>query len=172
LGARCAELGENVGMPFSPTRVISSLDEGRHVLDYFNRFHDGFMKRIGIVSEDEIDADHGQQCTGVFDVVVDFAHYNYADGDRPFHPYNQIVRARFRAVHDIFCDLQLGYLGNTIAALSVTPKMRITTLGGTPEECLGLQLARNFYIEQHRRFELRQSDFFTFKHAVFEELSP
>jgi hypothetical protein len=159
-------------MTSPPTRVISSLDEGRQVFDYFNGFHDGFMKRMEIVSQDEIDEDHGQQCTGVYDVVVDFAHYNYADGDSPFHPYNQIVRARFRDVHDIFCDLQPGYLGNTISALSVTPKMRITTLGGTPEECLGLQLARNFYIEQHRRFELRQSELFTFKDAVFEELNP
>ncbi len=150
---------------------ISSIDDGRLVLDYFNGFHDGFMKRIEIVSHDEIDSEHGQRCTGVFDVEIDFAHYNYAAGDDPFHPYNQIVRARFRDAHDIFCDLQSGYLGNTIAALTVTPKLRVTTLGGAPEECVGLQLARNFFLEQHRRFELRQSELFTFKDAVFEELA-
>ena len=92
---------------------VSSPEEAATAFDYFNGFHDGFMKRIDIASRDVIDEDHGQSCTGLFDVEIEFAHYNYSDGEAPFHPYNQIVHAVFRDVQDIFCDFREGFLGNT-----------------------------------------------------------
>ena len=152
-------------------RVLSAAEAAK-VFDYFNGFHDGFMKRINIVSSDEIDEDHGQSCTGLFEVEIDFAHYNYPDGSAPFHPHDQIVHARFSRVQDIFCDFREGFLGNTIISLSVVPANR--RKGGTTvaEPCLSLQLTRNYYLEEFRRHELRQSQLFTFAKAAFQEGLP
>ena len=75
--------------------TVTATETAAGALDYFNGFHDGFMKRIVIESQDRIDEDLGQTYTGLFDVEIDFAHYNYPDGAAPFHPYNQIVRAAF-----------------------------------------------------------------------------
>ncbi len=148
---------------------VSSVEEAAAAFDYFNGFHDGFMKRIDIASRDEIDQDHGQSCTGLFDVEIDFAHYNYADGDAPFHPHDQIVQAVFGGVQDIFCDFREGFLGNTIVNLSVTLMNRRQGASTAIETALGLQLARNYYQEEYRRYELRQSQLFTFTKATFSE---
>ena len=48
--------------------LVSSAAEAAKVLDYFNGFHDGFMKRIQVTSSDGIDEDRGQSCTGLFEV--------------------------------------------------------------------------------------------------------
>ena len=37
--------------------LVSSAAEAAKVLDYFNAFHDGFMKRVNIISGDEINED-------------------------------------------------------------------------------------------------------------------
>ena len=101
---------------------ISSVAEAAKVLDYFNGFHDGFMKRINIISSDEIDKDHGQSCSGLFEVEIDFAHYDYPSGDAPFHPHNQIVHARFSKVQDIFSDFREGFLGTQSSACRSRPR--------------------------------------------------
>ena len=151
---------------------VSSTEEAAAAFDYFNGFHDGFMKRIDIASRDEIEEDRSQSCTGVFDVEIEFAHYNYADGAAPFHPHNQIVRAVFRDVQDIFCDFREGFLGNTIINLSVVPVNRRRGASTEVETALGLQLARHYCQEEYRRYELRQSQLFTFTKATFREQPP
>lgn len=150
---------------------VSSVEEAAKVLEYYNGFHDGFMKRIVIDSRDEIHADLSQSCTGVFDVEIDFAHYNYQRGAEPFRPHNQIVRAEFRNVQDIFCDFREGFLGNTIISLSIASVSRRKGGEATAEQCLGLRLGRHFYLEEYRRFEFRESQLFTFTEATFVEQS-
>ena len=159
-------------MTEQPGLRISSAAGAAKVLDYFNGFHDGFMKRIAIVSSDEIDEHHGQSCTGLFEVEIDFAHYNYQAGKAPFHPHNQIVQARFSKVQDIFCDLREGFLGNTIISLSVAPANRRKGASTAAESCLSLRLARHYYLEEFRRHELRQSQLFTFAEVTFREALP
>ena len=156
-------------MPELQTFRVSSPEEAATAFDYFNGFHDGFMKRIDVASRDVIDEDHGQSCTGLFDVEIEFAHYNYSDGEAPFHPYNQIVHAVFRDAQDIFCDFREGFLGNTILSLSVVPANRRKGGSTDVESALGLQLARNYYQEHYHRYELRQSQLFTFTEATFRE---
>ncbi len=147
---------------------VSSVDEARAALDYFNGFHDGFMKRISILSQDDIDEEYGQSCTGRFDVEIDFAHYNYRFEDRPAH--DQIVRAVFRDVQNIFCDLSEGYVGNTIQVLYVNAVNRRQGGTTTVESAMVLSLERSFLLEQHRRWESRRTEFFTFSEATFHEL--
>ena len=64
----------------------------------------------------------------------------------------------------------MAYLGNTVISLSIANasrrragQVRLT------EECLGLRLGRHYYVEEQRRYELRESQLFTFTDAVFEE---
>jgi hypothetical protein len=148
---------------------LSSEKEASGMLDYFNGFHDGFIKRMVIESKDRITEDLSQTCTGVFELEIDLAHYNYAAGADPFHPYNQIVRARFRNVQDIVCDFRQGFLGNTILGLSVVPVNRPKGGETNTESCLCLRLARHFYLADERHYELRESELFTFTDAVFVE---
>jgi hypothetical protein len=150
------------------TFEVSSVDEAREVLDYFNGFHDGFMKRIAIVSQDDIDEEYAQSCSGRFDVEIDFAHYNYRFDDRP--PHDQIVRAVFRDVQDLFCDFSEGYVGNTIQCLYVHAANRRQGGTTTVEPAMVLSLERSFLLEQHRRWESRRTDFFSFSAATFSEL--
>jgi hypothetical protein len=151
---------------------LSSADEAAKILDYFNGFHDGFIKRIVIESKDRINEDLSQTCTGVFEVEIDLAHYNYAAGHDPFHPYNQIVRAKFRNVQDIFCDFRQEFLGNTILSLSIVAVDRVKGGETNTEGCLSLRLARHFYLANERRYELRECQLFTFRDAVFVEQAP
>ena len=108
----------------------------------------------------------------MFEVEIDFAHYNYSAGEAPFHPYNQIVQSKFCRVQDLFCDFREGFLGNTIISLSAAPANRRKGGSTAPELCLGLQLARHYYLEEFRRYELRQSQLFTFAEATFREVPP
>jgi hypothetical protein len=149
--------------------AVSSEASALKVLDYFNGFHDGFMKRMVIQSEDRIEEDLSQTCTGVFDVEIDFAHYNYPDGAAPFHPSGHIVRAQFHHVQDILIDLGGKFLGNTIIALSIAAASRRKGGETATEPCLGLRLARHYYLEEERRFELRETQLFTFTGATFVE---
>ncbi len=151
---------------------LASVDDAVRILDYFNGFHDGFIRRMVIESKDSIHQDLSQTCTGVFEVEIEFAHYNYAAGADPFHAYNQIVRARFSNVQDVCCDFGHGFLGNTILGLSVAPANRLEGGGTAAEPCLSLRLARHFYVAEERRYELREARLFTFTSAVFAEQSP
>ena len=158
--------------------AVSSLAEATRALEYFNGFHDGFMRRIVIDSQDKMHEDFSQDATGIFDVTIDFAHYNYAfketstPNEPPFAPYNQIIRAEFRNVQDLFCDFSSAFLGNSIIGLRIHPANRRQGGSTATESCLALHLARHYYLEAHRRFELRESQFFTFSEATFSEQSP
>jgi hypothetical protein len=151
--------------------AVSSATEAARALEYFNGFHDGFIKRVVLDSRDEIAEDLSQSCTGVFDAGIDFAHYNYADGAKPFHPHNQIIRATFRNVQNIVCEFREEFPGNTIIGLFIAPATRRKGGQTTSEPCLGLRLARHVYVEEGRRYDLTESQLFTFTDATFVELS-
>lgn len=150
--------------------AISCEAEAARALEYFNGFHDGFIKRMLFVSQDRIDEDLSQTCSGVFDVEIDFAHYNYAAGAEPFHPHNQLVRGQFRNVQDVFAEFRNEYSGNTIIRLSIAAGNRRRG-GQTGEEpCLELHLGRHYLLEAERRYEFRETRMFTFTDATFAEL--
>ena len=71
---------------------INSIKNTSEVLEYFNGFHDSFIKAITIRSLDEITPDKNQICTGLFDITLTIAHYNYNKGKPPF---NQLVQLNF-----------------------------------------------------------------------------
>ena len=142
--------------------TVACKETAQAVLEYFNGFHDGFMKRIVIRSQDRIDEDLSQTCTGLFDVEIEFAHYNYAAEGAPFHPHDQIIRGQFRDVRDIRLTLTEEFLGNTIISLRMEP---------TEDGRLELHLGRHAYVAGERRYDFRESPLFSFTSADFTEMT-
>ena len=149
---------------------IATLEEATAAVEFFNGFHDGFMKRIEISSRDEITEDLGQTCSDVFDVEIHFAHYNYRAHGVPLQPHTRIIRAIFEGVQDIALDLNRGFVGNSITFIEIEAAERVA--GGTTsrEPCLELKLGRNFLREPERHWEPRVATLFSFARAVFREV--
>ncbi|MEN8144649.1 MAG: hypothetical protein ABFS14_06810 [Gemmatimonadota bacterium] len=152
------------------TLRVSSPEETAAALETFNGFHDGFMKRIAIFSQDRIEPDRSQTCSGVFDVEIDFAHYNYESAGSPLQEHDRVVRARFERVQDLYLDLQQGFVGNTIQFLTAHAGSRCVGGGDALEDCICLRLGRSFFLEAARKWETRETQLFTFTSATFTEI--
>lgn len=83
-------------------RVVATLEDAEAVLDYFNGFHDGFIKRLTLVSHDRFEARGVQACSGRLDLALEIAHYNYRDGEPPA---DQVIHARFTHVRHLRADM-------------------------------------------------------------------
>ena len=89
---------------------INNPADAEEVIEYFNGFHDGFIKRLEVTSRDTFalaepgDPSIAHELTGKFDVKIDIAHYNYGvDGLQPF---DRAIRCGFFDVHDLCLDLR------------------------------------------------------------------
>ena len=78
--------------------AVASAEQARTVAEYFNGFHDGFIRRLALVSHDTFESRDVHVTTGLLDLEILFAHSNYGDG-RP--PFDQLVAARFTRVRDL-----------------------------------------------------------------------
>jgi hypothetical protein len=81
--------------------IVVSAEQAAAVVEYFNGFHDGFIRRLSLISHDTFEDRDTHLTTGLLDLEVLFAHSNYHDG-RP--PFDQLVHARFSAVRDLRMD--------------------------------------------------------------------
>ncbi|HKY61159.1 MAG TPA: hypothetical protein VJP59_09120 [Gemmatimonadota bacterium] len=156
-------------MPSGASFSVSSAAEGQRVLDRFNGFHDGFIQRIEIVSRDRFEEIGVQTADGVYDVTIEFAHYNYPDGKEPFHPVDQIIEARFSDVEDIRIDLAREFLGSPITALYFEAETRRRNLSTDREDCLALHWGRQRYVEAERKYDFRKDRLFTFSRSELRE---
>ncbi len=83
--------------------------DAKKILDYFNGFHDGFIKELSLRSHDSFEkegpdvTDIAHHLTRRFDAVIDIAHYNYQSGTQP---YTRVVKCRFKNVNDFYVDLR------------------------------------------------------------------
>ena len=88
--------------------TLATAGDAAAITEYFNGFHDGFIRSLAIRSRDRFTVygpavtDIGHQTTGAFDVDVEFAHYNYAAGSQPA---DRIVEAVFSDVAAIRLEL-------------------------------------------------------------------
>jgi hypothetical protein len=153
-------------MPDGRLFAVESVAAGAAALDYFNGFHDGFIKRIVVTSHDEFEPDGSQVCTGQFDVAIDFAHYNYAAGTRP---PTQMVSAEFDEAQDLYCDLREALYSAPILDLRIEPAERLRANSTARESCLALAVTRPRYLAAERRWDRRESQLFTFARARFRE---
>jgi hypothetical protein len=143
----------------------TSLKEATDFLDYFNGFHDGFIKRLSIVSKDQFVSRGEQQCSGELGLEITFAHYNYQNG-KP--PHDQLVAARFEGVKDLAIEFSGNSYEWAIDSLSVAETERSREQGGV-ESCLKGVLVQKRLSE--RREWIRHEDLtFTFRGCDFQEL--
>src|SRR5918998_3756926 len=106
------------------TRVVATPEEAEAVLEYFNGFHDGFIKRLTLVSHDYFEARGTQVCSGRLDLEVLIAHYNYRDGEPP---PDQVVQARFTHVRHLHADMPSNAAEWSLLHVHFDPGTRRTT---------------------------------------------
>ena len=72
------------------TYMINNLTEAEAVLNYFNGFHDGFIKQLALISHDRFEA-RGVQTRGEgLTLEITLAHYNYQHDSKPV---DQLIKA-------------------------------------------------------------------------------
>jgi hypothetical protein len=81
---------------------VRTLAEATVALEYFNAFHDGFIRELTLRSHDRFEARGVHAMSGRLDLDIRFAHYNYREGEPPA---DQMIRATFRQVRDLETDI-------------------------------------------------------------------
>ena len=71
------------------------------MLEYFNGFHDGFIRRLSLISHDTFEDRDTHVTTGLLDLEILFAHSNYRAG---LPSFDQLVQARFSQVRGLHID--------------------------------------------------------------------
>ncbi len=95
--------------------TVRNAQEAVAALEHFNYFHDGFIKRVELLSHDRFEqngpayTDRAHVCTGNFEVNMDIAHYNYEQGNQPC---NRLIKCRFEVVQSFLLDLRTHQHGN------------------------------------------------------------
>lgn len=119
---------------------LGTLAEAEAAVEHFNAFHDGFLRRLSIVSFDRFEDRDTQHTSGRLDLVIRFAHWNYdlAHGARP---HGQEVEGRFHRVR----DLEIRFGGRetdwSVKRLVVSEALRPRTHPSEPPEpCLRTML--------------------------------
>lgn len=83
---------------------LRSAAEGEAALEYFNAFHDGFVRQLTLRSHDRFEARGVHWMSGRLDLDIVFAHYNYRGGEPPA---DQLVAAHFFEVRDLTADFPM-----------------------------------------------------------------
>lgn len=147
------------------TRLLKTAEEAAAILEYFNGFHDGFIKQLTLNSFDYFESRGVQACSGRLDLELVIAHYNYRNGEPPA---NQVVHARFTHVR----DLQAGMPGRaaewTIMNVHIEAGVRHSDLAEEP--CFYARLLHNRLDEG--RWVHHQALGFSFREAEFYEPGP
>jgi hypothetical protein len=143
-------------------RVVASAEEARAVLEYFNGFHDGFIKQLTLLSHDYFRARGVQVCSGRLDLELAIAHYNYRSGEPPA---DQIVYARFTHVRHLHADLPGNADEWSLANTHFERGIRLTV--GTEEPCFYARFLQNRLDEG--KWVLYQALSFSFREAEFRE---
>jgi hypothetical protein len=146
---------------------VRTAEEGRAALEYFNAFHDGFVKDLSIHSHDVFERRGVQTCLGLLDVEFLIAHYNYQQDTRP---HDQLVRATFHEVTDLAITVSGLPYEWSIQYMAIAPATRCLDgiqVRRTP--CLELILVQS-RLNASREWDLHEDVRFRFDRAEFEEL--
>jgi hypothetical protein len=143
--------------------AVASAKEASAVVEYFNAFHDGFIRRFTLISHDTFEDRDTHVTTGPLDLEILLAHANYRDG-RP--PFDQAVHARFGGVR----DLRVAFTGRPT-------DWPITSLhlegDATSDSTVGQRLRARLIqprLVDNSSWEHVESVAFTFDSAEFREL--
>ena len=120
------------------TRILATPEEAKTILEYFNGFHDGFIKELTLRSYDYFESRGVQACSGRLDLELVIAHYNYRDGEPPA---NQLVHARFTQVRHLHTDMPGGAAEWSIVNVHFEEGIHQTV--GAEERCFYARLLQN-----------------------------
>jgi hypothetical protein len=133
-------------------------------LEYFNGFHDGFIRRLSLISHDTFEDRDTHITTGLLDLEILFAHSNYRAGQPPF---DQLVQARFFQVR----GLRMNFTGQPtdwpITNLHVD--IEATTAAVIPPR-LSARLIQPRLID-NSRWEHVEAVAFSFRSGEFHEMA-
>ena len=142
--------------------VVATPEEAEAVLDYFNGFHDGFIKRLALISHDYFEARGTQVCSGWLDLELAIAHYNYRNGEPPA---DQVVHARFTHVRHLHADMPGNAAEWSVGIVYFDRGIRSTAV--TEEPCFYARFLQNRLDEG--KWVLHQALRFSFWEAEFRE---
>lgn len=142
----------------------TTLNEALALLDYFNGFHDGFIKRLSVLSRDGFETRGEQRCAGELGLEIVFAHYNYEDGKRP---HNQLVEACFEGAKRLAVEFSGNSYEWAVDTLTVTEAERRREGGGV-EACLRAVLTQR-RLNESREWVRHADVTFTFRECSFRE---
>lgn len=146
-------------------QLVANLSKAKTVLDYFNDFHDGFIKQLALISHDRFET-RGVQTSGErLTLEITFAHYNYQQDTKPAH---QLIQARFFEVMNLALDFRGLSYEWSINHLTFFETQRALEDDRTAA-CLGANLVQS-RLNSRREWELHEDVRFTFSRAEFEEL--
>ena len=144
---------------------VTQFDQAKASLDYFNGFHDGFIKRLSLISGDQFEAWGVQSSSERLTLEITIAHYNYQQGTKS---PDQLITASFYEVMNLsmaFSGLSYEWSINHVSI----SEARRTLEDGRVEACLEAVLTQS-RLNNERQWELYDSLKFTFSRAEFEEL--
>jgi hypothetical protein len=133
-------------------------------IEYFNAFHDGFVKELRLTSNDSFPERAVHATNGPPDLELVFAHYNY---ERDTRPADQLVRAMFRGVMGLETELTGLGTESPVQRVDIEEASRRRD-DGSEEICLVTSVfAPRLEGDDWTQVEAIR---FTFKHAHLEEL--
>jgi hypothetical protein len=152
------------------TLTVVAPEDAADAVERFNAFHDGFIREVSLRSRDRFSGEEsdpfslGHHCTGEFDAVIDFAHYNY--GGR-IQPLERVVRGRFMDVMDFRLDLH-GVKPEDwpIRSVEIEPATRTHPRRGE-EGCFRLRITWSHL--DGEAWSSRSEELFSFLRGEFEE---
>jgi len=150
---------------------VGSEKEAKAVIEYFNGFHDGFLKRVLLVCNDTFEKEGpdewniAHQLTGDFDCILEVAHYNY--GNR-IQPLSRIVRCTFKGVHEFCLDLHGVAAHEWPIKNTYMETVDWEHEHGNSKQCLSLSFLWSKLIEN--QWSDRKAQILLFTEATFEEI--
>ena len=143
---------------------VTSATTAAAAIEYFNAFHDGFVKALRLTSNDSFPERGVQELGGPADLELVFAHYNY---ERDTRPADQLVRAMFRGVMGLETELTGLGTESSIQRVELGDGSRRRD-DGSEEPCLVASVfAPRLDGDAWSHVEAIR---FTFQRAIFEEL--
>ena len=146
---------------------ITNRADADQILEHFNGFHDGFIKRLEVTSRDRFsivepgDPAIAHELTGRFDAVIDIAHYNYPVG--ALQPFDQAIRCRFADVRDLCLDLRGVGESNW--------PIKVVEIDAAADDPARFTLVFHWSHLVNNEWSTRSAQLMTFTTAEFEELS-
>ena len=143
---------------------ISSLSDAMTALDYFNGFHDGFIKQLVLDSQDKFEARGVHQLSGWLDLELTIAHYNY---QRDTRPHDQLIQAKFIQVKDLAVKFSGRPLEWPIITFAIGEAARMNEMN---QQVKCFQAVLSFsHLQDDQTWVLEDDLKFTFSSAEFIE---